>query len=314
MTHVEQISSNLGLKAGSVTAVINLLDDGNTIPFIARYRKEKTNSLDEEQIRDISKLVEKLRALDERRGTIIKSIDEQDKLTPKLKAELLAADSITVLEDLYLPYRPKRRTRATMAKEKGLEPLADFIQMQMHSRQNAAELAKPFLTDDVSTVEEALAGARDIVAETISDNAAVRQLLREKALQWGRLISTKIAKGEDEKGVYELYYDYSNKIDRLQPHQILAINRGETEKVLRVKVEIQERDWILAVRSGYKPDRRSPLSEQLKLAMDDAAMRLLIPAIERDVRRTLTETAESHAIHVFAQNLRGLLNQPPFAD
>ncbi len=314
MNHVEQISSKLKIKSGQVTAVIDLLDDGNTIPFIARYRKERTNSLDEEQIREISKLIEKLRTLDERRTTILASIEEQGKLTPTLKTTILAAESMTTLEDLYLPYKPKRRTRATMAKEKGLEPLADFIRMQMHSRQTVEEIAAPFINEEVASSDDALAGARDIIAEMISDNASVRQLLREKALQWGRLQSTKVKKAEDERGLYELYYDYDNKIDRLQPHQILAINRGEAEKILRVKVSIQERDWILAIRSEYKPDRRSPLSEQLQLAMDDAALRLLIPAIERDVRRTLTETAESHAIHVFTQNLRGLLNQPPFAN
>lgn len=314
MNHVEQISKQLNIQAAQATAVITLLDDGNTIPFIARYRKEKTNSLDDEQIREISDLIDKLRTLDERRETILKSIEEQDKLTPDLKAKILSADSMTHLEDLYLPYRPKRRTRAMMAKEKGLDPLADFILMQMVSRQNATEIAAPFVNDEVENVEDALAGARDIVAEAISDDAAVRQLLREKALQWGSIKSEKIAKAEDDRQVYELYYDYQNRVNRLQPHQILALNRGESEKILRVKVDIQERDWILAMRSRFKPDRRSPLADQLQQAMDDAAQRLLVPAIERDVRRTLTETAESHAIHVFAQNLRGLLNQPPFAD
>ncbi|MCA9922947.1 MAG: RNA-binding transcriptional accessory protein, partial [Anaerolineales bacterium] len=217
------------------------------------------------------------------------------------------------LEDLYLPYKPKRRTRATMAKEKGLEPLAEFILAQLHTRQTADEVAAPFITGDVPTAEDALAGARDIVAEIISDNAAVRQLLREKALQWADVTCQKIEDAVDTKGVYKIYYDYNGRVDRLRPHQILALNRGEAEKVLRVRLDIPERDWILAVRSQFRPDRRSPLAEQLQLAMEDAAKRLLVPAIERDVRRTLTEMAEAHAIKVFADNMRGLLSQPPLA-
>lgn len=314
MIHEKAIASQLKLSPRQVTAVVSLLDEGNTIPFISRYRKEKTGSLDEEQIRQISQLLSKARALDERRETILATIEEQGKLTPDLKSQLLAADSLTTLEDLYLPYRPKRRTRATIAREKGLEALADAILQQPKSNQTLNQFAKPFLSEEVASIEDALAGARDIVAEQISENTAVRQLLREKTMQWGSLRVKKIGKAEDERQIYELYYDYQNRIERLQPHQILAINRGESEKVLRVKVEVSERDWILAVRSQYKPNRRSPLADQLQQAMDDAAQRLLIPAIERDVRRTLTETAETHAIHVFAQNLRGLLNQPPFID
>lgn len=313
MNHAQQIATNLNIKSAQVTAVIQLLDDGNTIPFIARYRKEATQSLDEEQIREIDEQINKLRTLDERRETIITAIEAQEKMTPALKKQLLTATTLTELEDLYQPYKQKRRTRATIAREKGLEPLAEFILAQMQTKQTPEQIAAPFVNEDTPSTEEALEGARDIVAEIISDNAEVRQTLRSKAMQWGILQSKKIKDAEDERDVYQLYYDYQQRVDRLRPHQILAINRGEQEKILRVSVEISERDWILAIRTQFRPDRRSPLAEHLQLAMEDAAKRLLVPAIERDVRRTLSETAELHAIHLFAQNLRGLLTQPPLA-
>ncbi|MBK8900401.1 MAG: RNA-binding transcriptional accessory protein [Anaerolineaceae bacterium] len=313
MSYAQTIASTLNVKPGQVTAVITLLDDGNTIPFIARYRKEATGSLDEEQIRQINDQVSKLRALDERRSTILESIASQEKLTPELETAIKAATTLTELEDLYQPYKPKRRTRAMIAREKGLEPLAEFILGQLVTRQTADQIAAPFLNEEVPTAEDALAGARDIVAETISDTPQVRQSLREKALQFGLLRSEKVKDAVDERAVYKLYYDFELRIDRLRPHQILAINRGEAEKILRVGVDIAERDWILAIRTGFRTDRRSPLAEQLQLAMDDAAKRLLVPAIERDVRRSLSEQAEAHAIQVFAENMRGLLTQPPLA-
>jgi uncharacterized protein len=313
MNYEKYIAQDLNVKPSQVTAVINLLDDGNTIPFISRYRKEATGSLDEEQIRRIEDQVNKLRALDERRSTILDSIASQEKLTPELEAAIHAASTMTELEDLYQPYKPKRRTRATMAREKGLEPLAELILAQLVSRQTAVQIATPFLNEEVPTPDDALAGARDIVAEAISDTPQVRQSLRDKAFQFGLLRSQKIKDASDERTVYKLYYEFELRIDRLRPHQILAINRGETEKVLRVSVDIAERDWILAIRTSYRTDRRSPLAEQLQLAMEDAAKRLLVPAIERDVRRSLTEQAEEHAIQVFAENMRGLLNQPPLA-
>ncbi len=313
MTYANPIATELKLRPWQVSAVIELMDDGNTLPFIARYRKEKTGSLDEEQLRDISERLAKLRALDERRATILAAIAEQEKLTPKLEAEIQAAASLTELEDLYQPYKKKRRTRAMMAREKGLEPLAELILAQIKTRDSAEIIARDFLSDEVASVDDALAGARDIVAETIADHAGVRQLTREKALQFGVLKSKKISSAEDKQQRYELYYDTEMRVSRLRPHQILAINRGEAEKILRVKVEIFERDWLLAMRTAFRPDRRSPLREQLELAMADAASRLLLPAIERDVRRTLSDSAEAHAIAVFAQNLRGLLSQPPLA-
>ena len=313
MNYANKIAAETNAKPGQVTAVITLLDDGNTIPFIARYRKEATGSLDEEQIRQINDQLNKLRTLDERRSTILDSIASQEKLTPELEAVIKAAANMTELEDLYQPYKPKRRTRAAVAREKGLEPLAELILGQLLSRQTAVQIATPFVNDEVLTAEDALAGARDIVAEVISDTPQVRQTLRDKAFQFGLLQSKKAKDAIDERAVYKLYYDFEFRVNRLRPHQILAINRGEADKILRVSVDIAERDWILAIRTSYRHDRRSPLAEQLQLAIEDAAKRLLVPAIERDVRRTLTEQAESHAIQVFANNMRGLLNQPPLA-
>ena len=311
--YTQRITTQLNLRPEQVTATIELLDAGNTLPFIARYRKEMTGGLDEEQLRQLGTLLARLRALDKRRQTIVASIEAQGKLTPELHQQLLTADTRTTLEDLYQPYKPKRRTRASVAREKGLQGLADLILRQARTRQTVAQIGAPFLTPDVPTVEVALAGARDIVAETISDHPEVRRITREKAIQWGMLRSEKTEKGEDPRGVYQLYYDFEYRVNRLRPHQVLAINRGEAEKALRVHVDIPERDWRAAIGSTFRPDRGSPLAGQLTLAADDGAQRLLLPTIERDVRRTLTEQAEAHAISVFAANLRALLNQPPLA-
>lgn len=313
MSHTEIIASQLNIRPNQVAATIELLDADNTLPFIARYRKEATGGLDEEQLRQVSTLIEKLRALDERRATVLSSIEEQGKLSDELRAQIMAAETMTALEDLYAPYKPKRRTRAMVAREKGLQPLADLILQQAKDKRPLEAIVAPFLNENVPTVEEALAGARDIVAETISDHASVRQTTRAKALQWGNLVVEKVEDAEDEKQVYETYYEFENRIDRLFPHQILAFNRGENEKVLKVKVEIQERDWRAAVGSAFEPDILSPFADQLILAINEAAERLLLPTIERDVRRALTEKAESHAIQVFSANLRALLGQPPLA-
>ncbi len=309
----QKIAQLLNLRPTQVGAAIQLLDEGNTLPFVARYRKEMTGSLDEDQLRQLLESVTKLRAVDERRDTILESIEEQGKLTPELKKEIETAETLTTLEDLYQPYKPKRRTRASIARENGLQGLADLILQQAKVNKNAAQIAKDYLSAEVSTGEDALSGARDIVAETISDHAGVRGELRSKALRWGLLQCEKIKDAADEKAVYELYYAYEQRIDRLKPYQILAMNRGEAEKVLRVKIDVAERDWQGAIESTFRPDRRSPLAEQMELAIADAAKRLLLPAIERDVRGVLGEEAEKHAITIFATNLRGLLTQPPLA-
>lgn len=313
MNYAPTIAHELNLRPQSVAATIELLEAGNTIPFIARYRKEMTGSLDEAEIRDVESRVKALRALDERRETVLASIREQGKLTETLEKEINAAATLTELEDLYQPYKPKRKTRASMARDKGLQPLADFILQQVLSRQTLTQMAQPFLNEQVGSAEDAWAGARDIVAEVISDHAGVRQAVRDKALKFATVRSEKVAAAADEKGVYELYYEFAVRVDRLRPHQILALNRGEVEKVLRLNLDVAEMDWLVPVRHFFRPDRRSPLAEQMELAIKDAAQRLLLPAIERDVRRHLTWIAEKHAITVFAQNLRALLTQPPLA-
>jgi uncharacterized protein len=309
----QKIAQLMNLRPSQVGAAIQLLDEGNTLPFVARYRKEMTGSLDEDQLRQLLESVTRLRAVDERRDTIIASIEEQGKLTPELKKEIENAETLTALEDLYQPFKPRRRTRASIARENGLQGLADLILQQARINKNAVQIAKDYVSAGVPTAEDALSGARDIVAETISDHAGVRGELRTKALRWGLLQCEKIKDAADEKAVYELYYEYEQRIDRLKPYQILAINRGEAEKVLRVKIDVAERDWQGAIESTFRPDRRSPLAEQLELAIADAAKRLLLPAIERDVRTALSEEAEKHAITIFATNLRGLLTQPPLA-
>jgi protein Tex len=314
MKFSETIATQLHVKPSQVEAAILLLDEGNTVPFIARYRKEMTGTLDDEQVRIVADDIVRLRAMDERRLAILKSIQEQGKLTDELKTALEAAGTLTALEDLYAPYKPKRRTRAMVAREKGLEGLAEHILKQPLTQRSIEDIVKEsYLNEQVTTVEEALQGARDIVAETISDNANVRSVTREKALKFAKVIAEKVEDAVDEKRVYESYYAFDGRVDRLQPHQILALNRGEKEGVLKVRVEIDERDWHEAIAAEFQEDILSPFSDQLSLAIEDSAARLLLPAIERDVRRELGEKADGHAINVFATNLRALLSQPPLA-
>jgi uncharacterized protein len=312
MTHAEQIASQLNVKPSQVTAVINLLDEGNTVPFIARYRKEMTGSLDDEQIRIIADELVRLRALDERRAAILASIEEQGKLTDELRASIDVALTMTALEDLYAPYKKKRRTRAMVARERGLEPLADLI-IEQPTNGSPEKIAEKFLNEQVTDVVEALQGARDIVAERISEHASVRAAVREKALRFSKIRVEKVKDAVDEKGVYQSYYEFECRVDRLLPHQTLAITRGEKEGVLRVHVDVPERDWVDAIQAEFEQDILSPFADQLALAIQDSAERLLLPAIERDVRREKGERADSHAIQVFASNLRALLSQPPLA-
>jgi len=313
MSHVATIATQLTLRREQVAATIELLDADNTIPFIARYRKERTGGLDEEQLRHIASALDRLKTLDDRRSKISAAISAQGKLTAELEQQLQAADTLTALEDLYQPYKQKRRTRAGIAREKGLAGLADLIINQTRTAQSLEQLAAPFLNDQVATSEDAFAGARDIVAEMISDHAEVRGRTREKALQWAFIQADKIEGSEDQRGVFKTYYDFANRVDRIRPYQVLALNRGEAEGVLRVRIVVPERDWRAAIAMTFRPDNRSSLAAQLTLAIDDAAERLLLPAIERDVRRTLTQHAETHAIATFATNLRSLLRQPPLA-
>jgi len=312
MTHAEQIAFQLNVKPSQVTAVINLLDDGNTVPFIARYRKEMTGSLDDEQIRIIADELVRRRVVDERRTAILGSINEQGKLTNELRESINAAVTLTAVEDLYAPFKKKRRTRALIAREKGLEPLAELIIEQPH-KGSPEKIAEKFLNDQVTDVPDALQGARDIVAERISDNAKVRAAVREKALRFSRMHVEKIKDAVDEKAVYQSYYDFETRVDRLQPHQTLAIARGEKDGILRVHINVPERDWLDAIQAEFEQDILSPFADQLALAIQDSADRLLLPAIQRDVRREKNQSADNHAIQVFSQNLRALLTQPPLA-
>lgn len=308
--HDQRVARLLGITPQQAQATIRLLDEGNTVPFIARYRKEMTLNLDELLIRQVAETVERLRAVDERRAAIRQSVEEQGLLTPELDAALANAESLTTLEDLYAPYRPKRRTRASIARERRLQPLADLILAQPRNRQPQTE-AQAFLSAEVPTVEDALQGARDIVAEMISDHATVRGTLRDKASEWGSLQARRTRDAQDPKQTYAIYYEFNSLVKHIKPYQVLAINRGEAEKVLRVSLEVPERDWRDAIEGVFRPQRQSPFSGQLQAAITDSAERLLLPAIERDIRRLLTENAEQHAIEVFASNLRGLLSQPP---
>jgi len=310
MNLIRIISKELGIKEGQAAAAVELFDDGNTLPFIARYRKERTGGLDDEQLRKLLDLLGQLRALETRRSTILSAIGKQGKLTPDLESAIKAAQTRTELEDLYQPYKQKRNTRADIARRKGLQGLADLILKQPEGKQSPAVLAEPFL-EQVADVESALAGARDIAAETISDSPEVRSKVRTKAQQWGLLQTEKSKGAEDSRGVFKDYTSLDMRVDRLRPHQILAINRGEKQGVLRVRVDIAERDWKEYVDRAFPTDAGSSFAEHLEAAKKDSASRLLLPAIERDVRRARTEEAEVHAIQVFARNLRALLLQPP---
>lgn len=310
---VSAIARALGVGGGQVAAAIGLLDQGNTLPFIARYRKEATGGLDDGQLRQLVEMLEAHRALEARRQTVLHSIAEQGLLTEALEAAIRGATGRSALEDLYLPYRPKRRTRAMMAREKGLSGLAELIVAQVRGDKGREALARPFISRQAATPEEAYAGARDIVAEQVAEEAGIRSRLREKGLRWGSLEAKAVPGAEDPRGVYEAYRAFRSPLDRVQPYQVLALDRAEAEAQLRVSIRLAERDWRDAIAERFRPDPRSPLAEDLALAIEDAAERLLLPAIERDLRRQLTQGAQMHAIGVFARNLKALLMQPPLA-
>lgn len=314
MELIKNIAENLGLPEEKIKHTIDLLKDDNTIPFIARYRKEKTGNLNEENLRQIKAEWQRLINLENRRQTILNTISDQGKLNDQLRRVITTAKSLTELEDLYQPFRPKRRTRGMVAREKGLEPLALSILNQEVTDKTLKLLIKPFISEQVPDQEETIAGACDIAAEIISENAAIRQMVRKKVLSDGKITSEKKQDAEDKREVYALYYQFTAAIAYLKPHQVLAINRGEKQKVLKVEVTIPERDWRNAILSQYPLDNRSVFNMHLKMAIEDGAKRLLLPSIERDIRRVLTENAESHAIDLFARNLKGLLSQPPLVN
>ena len=314
MELIKTIAGNLGLPEEKISQTIQLLREENTIPFIARYRKEKTGNLNEEELRQINAEWQRLTNLENRRQTIINIISEQGKLDDQLKHAITNANTLTALEDLYQPFRPKRRTRGMVAREKGLEPLALSILNQEVTGSSLKSIIKPFITENVQDQEAAIAGACDIAAEIISENAAIRQMVREKGLAQGKLTSVRKPDSDDNRQVYKLYYQFTIAINHLRPHQILAINRGEKQKILKVVVSIPEAIWRSAIDSQYPSDNKSIFYKFLKTAIDDSANRLLLPSIERDIRRILTEKAENHAINIFAKNLKGLLTQPPLVD
>ena len=312
MDIIAKISEELGIKKQQTEAAVKLIDEGNTIPFIARYRKEATGALGDEALRDLFERLGYLRNLEERKETVLASIREQGALTEELAAQLAAAETMVVVEDLYRPYKPKRRTRATIAKEKGLEPLADIISLQVLKTPLAGE-AEKFIDADkgVMTADEALAGACDILAERISDEADYRSRIREMTMKKGRIVSA--AKDEKAESVYEMYYAFDEPVAKLAGHRILALNRGENEKFLTVRVEAPE-DEVLRYLERQVIVRDNPqTADVLKEVVSDAYDRLIAPAIEREIRSELTERAEDGAIRVFGKNLEQLLMQPPIA-
>lgn len=310
MDLIQLIAQELQVREEQVEAAVTLIDQGNTIPFIARYRKEATGSLNDEQLRLLHERLLYLRSLGEKKEQVLGSIEEQGKLTEELKERILAAQTLVAVEDLYRPYRPKRRTRATIAKEKGLEPLAALIRKQK-TQVPVDEEAKAFLSEEkgVSTVEEAIAGACDILAEEISDEAAYRRYIREATKKKGFIQSC--AKDKEAKSVYELYYDFQEPVAGLAGYRVMALNRGEKEKFLTVKLAAPEEDFIRYLEKQVITRKNPHTTPLLKAAAADSYKRLIAPAIEREIRNELTEEAEDGAIQVFGKNLAQLLMQPP---
>ncbi|MEY2373815.1 Tex family protein [Lysinibacillus capsici] len=308
---LQLIAKDVTVKPGQVEAVINLLEEGNTVPFIARYRKEVTGSLDEVQIKAVEDRYHYIQQLEQRKEEVIRLIQEQEKLTPELEQAILSATILQRVEDLYRPYKQKRRTKATIAKEKGLEPLADLI--LAFSDDALEQLATDFVDNEqVANTEEALIGARDILAERFADDASIREKIRAYSWKDGILVTSVKNTEIDEKNVFEMYYAYEEPVSRIVPHRILAINRGEKEEILKVSIHvpvdrvlmIMWKEWIPATGS-------SPAIAEVKLAIEDSYKRLIQPSIERELRNELTEKAEAQAIHIFSENLRNLLLQPP---
>lgn len=312
MDIVKKIAAELEIRPQQVEAVIKLIDEGNTIPFIARYRKEAHGSLNDEQLRNLSERLTYLRTLEEKKEQVLATIEEQGKLTDELKAQILAAETQVLVEDLYRPYRPKRRTRAIIAKEKGLEPLAQIILAQ-EVTEPLETIAEQYVSEEkeVKDVADAIAGARDIIAEQISDNADYRKYIRDITREEGILTST--AKDEKAQSVYEMYYEYQEPVKKIAGHRVLALNRGEKEKFLVVKLEAPEERILTYLCKKTITEENEIVTPVLEEAVTDSYKRLIAPAIEREIRNELTEQAEDGAIKVFGKNLEQLLMQPPIA-
>ena len=312
MDMIRTLAQELGIKTGQAEAAVKLIDEGNTIPFIARYRKEVTGALNDEVLRNLYERLNYLRNLEEKKEQVIGSIEEQGKLTPELKKQILEAKTLVAVDDLYRPYRPKRRTRAIIAKERGLEPLANILSLQQTAK-TMEEEAKAYINieKDVETVEDALAGAMDIVAEAISDEAQYRQYIRDITMKKGVLSSE--AKDADEESVYEMYYGFSEPVAKLAGHRVLALNRGEKEKLLTVKIEAPQEDIFRYLKKKIIRRDNPNTTPYLERTIEDAYSRLIAPSVEREIRSELTEQAEDGAIKVFGKNLQQLLMQPPVA-
>ena len=312
MDIVKKIAAELEIRPQQVEAVIKLIDEGNTIPFIARYRKEAHGSLNDEQLRNLSERLTYLRTLEEKKEQVLATIEEQGKLTDDLKAQILAAETQVLVEDLYRPYRPKRRTRAIIAKEKGLEPLAQIILAQ-EVTESLETIAEQYVSEEkeVKDVADAIAGARDIIAEQISDNADYRKYIRDITREEGILTST--AKDEKAQSVYEMYYEYQEPVKKIAGHRVLALNRGEKEKFLVVKLEAPEERILTYLCKKTITEENEIVTPVLEEAVTDSYKRLIAPAIEREIRNELTEQAVDGAIKVFGKNLEQLLMQPPIA-
>ena len=310
MDIIQVITQELGVKKEQVEAAVKLIDEGNTIPFISRYRKEATGALNDEQLRNLYERLNYLRNLEDKKKQVLASIEEQGKLNAELKKQILEAQTLVVVEDLYRPYRPKRRTRATIAKEKGLEPLANIISLQM-TKKPLEEEAQAFLSEEkeVTSVEQAIAGAKDILAERISDEADYRIRIRDLTTKKGTISS--VAKDPKAQSVYEMYYEFEEPIKKLAGHRILALNRGEKEKFLTVKVNAPEEEILRYLEHQVITKENPVTSPVLKEVVDDCYKRLIAPAIEREIRSNLTDQAEDGAIKVFGKNLEQLLMQPP---
>ena len=308
----QKLTEELGVKRWQVDAAVKLIDEGNTIPFISRYRKEVTGSLNDEQLRKRHERLVYLRKLEEKKEQVISSIEEQGKMTEELRRQIMAAETQVTVEDLYRPYRPKRRTRATIAKEKGLEPLAAYIMLQ-NAKEPLENTAQQYVSEEkgVKSAADAIAGAEDIIAESISDNADYRSWIRKTTMKKGKVTSA--AKDPEAESVYEMYYEFEEPVSKLAGHRILALNRGEKEKFLTVKVEAPEEDILRYLEKKIIHKDNPYTAPVLKETVEDSYHRLIAPAIEREIRNELTEKAEDGAIEVFGKNLHQLLMQPPIA-
>ncbi|MDG5787932.1 Tex family protein [Evansella sp. AB-P1] len=314
-TLLSLVTKQVQLKQERVKSVIELSEDGNTVPFIARYRKELTGGLDEEQIRSILESWSYATNLSNRKEEVLRLIDEQGKLTPELKESIEKTTKLQEVEDLYRPYKQKRRTKATIAKEKGLEPLAQWM-FSLPVEGSVKEEAEKFLSEEheIHTVGEAIQGAEDIISEYLSDDAKIRKQVRHLTFNEGKITSEKKSKAEDEKSIYEMYYEYSEEVKRIVPHRVLALNRGEKEGVLKVSI-VPPRERILSWLEKYVIDGKTTVAkDELIHAMEDGYKRLIEPSIEREIRNEVNEKAEEQAIHIFSENLRNLLLQPPLKD